>query len=245
MTSYPSIELLKAVQDLDSLVSALRSPHSARLRAAASQALGEMGDIRAVESLLRSALEDPDDTVQAASHAALIQLLGNTAEMAIASYSSNPTDADPWLNPALAGDLLDGTRYAAGQGASEGAEGVMLPGGMPAWNLDHADGLMALLKSNAPEEIRLRAIQALKSVPDARRVDTFARIALWGEGEKVQQAAREALEDLVGDHLEQVLQSYQQIGADQIDDGSLYLYLDHPTETGKRYNKIPKDDQRP
>jgi hypothetical protein len=255
MPNNPSIEFLKSDNDLDGLVKALRSPRSSTLRAEAAQALGEMGDVKAVESLVRSTLEDPDSAVQAASSAALTQLLGSNAELAIASYRSGPPDPDPWIKPMLAGDLLEGTwdtpndggqSAATGQEDAWGASSDEVLDGKTTWNQEDMDGLMALLRSNTPDELRLRAIQAMKSIPDARVVDALASVTLWGEGEAVRRSAKEALEDLVGDNLEEVLQGYQQAGyVEDDDEGSQYLYLENEAGTGEEEEEETLEEDEP
>jgi len=214
------IELLKSDKDLPGLIKALRKPDNAHLRAQAARALGEIDDFKAVESLVRSTLDDPDASVREAAHAALVQLLGNNAEETISSYQAGPPQTDYWIEPMLAGDLLNAGVDTTGRELVAGQEEVETP-----WGQNDVRGLLSILQGNYPDEMRLRAIRALKTCNNVHAVDALAWVALWGEGERIRQAANEALEDLVGENLPQVLQSYQDSHPDQDDnneDGNLF-----------------------
>jgi HEAT repeat protein len=203
--------------DLSSLVKALRTPGNAGLRARAARALGEKGDYQAVESLVRASLEDPDSDVQAAANGALAQLLGSQAGDAIAAYRAGPPAADPWIEPLLAGDLLKDTLDAAGREDIWGTAPAAAPG-ETRWNIEDVDGLLSVLKSNDSQDVRLRAIQALKNIEDTRVVDVLISIAKRGEGKAVRQAAEDALEDLVGENLSEVLPDDQENEYDEDDE---------------------------
>ena len=69
----PDVSGLRARQDVDGLIEALRHPN-ASIRRAAAEALGELGDVRA-KVPLHAALEDDDPTVRVAAQAALGRLI--------------------------------------------------------------------------------------------------------------------------------------------------------------------------
>lgn len=70
----PDINALKASRDLSGLISALRFKADARVRRAAADALGEIGD-QAAKVPLHAALEDDDNGVRVAAQAALGKLI--------------------------------------------------------------------------------------------------------------------------------------------------------------------------
>ncbi len=209
MANYPHSELPILNDDLHRLLRALRLPGKPAMRAKAAQALGELGDLEAVESLVRSTLEDPEESVQTAAYDALTQLLGNTADSAITSYRAAPPAADAWIEPTPAGELSKEAQD------SQDSEDAGMTGEEKHWEAEEMDGLLAVLRSNASEEVRLRAITALKTCGDARAADALADVARWGEGETVRRAAKDALEDLVGENLTEVLPA---VPEDEYDD---------------------------
>lgn len=204
--------------DLPGLVKALRTPDNAGLRARAARALGEKGDYQAVESLVRASLEDPDPNVQVAADTALTQLLGSQAEYAVAAYHAGPPAADPWIEPLLAGDLLKDTLDTAGREDVWGSAPAAALGDQTRWNIEDVDGLLSVLKSNTSQEVMLRTIQALKNIEDTRVVDVLISLAKRGEGKAVRQAAEDALEDLVGENLPEVLTDDQENEYDEDDE---------------------------
>lgn len=70
----PDIAALQAARDVDGLIAALKYKKDARIRLAAAQALGELGDLRA-KIPLHTALEDDDFDVRAAVQTALGKLV--------------------------------------------------------------------------------------------------------------------------------------------------------------------------
>jgi HEAT repeat protein len=202
---------------LQSLVKALRTPGNADLRARAATALGARGDYQAVESLVRAVLEDPDGNVQDAAQAALDQLLGSRgAGDAVAAYQSGPPAADTWIEPLLAGDLLKDSLDTAGREDVWGAApAVSEP---TQWNIEDVDGLLSVLRSHTSQAVILRAIGALKNIEDARVVDVLTSLAKHGEGKTVRQAAKDALEDIVGENLPEVLPDGEEDEFDEMDE---------------------------
>ena len=71
MTHKPNIQRLFENRDLAGLVSALRYPQDASIRVQAARFLGETGNLKAVESLLRAYSLDPEETVRSAASTAL------------------------------------------------------------------------------------------------------------------------------------------------------------------------------
>jgi HEAT repeat protein len=190
---------------LQGLVKALRTPNNAGLRARAAAELGKRGDYQAVESLVRASLEDPDADVQAAAQDALTQLLGSQAGDAVAAYQAGPPPEDAWIEPRLAGDLLKDNLDTRGREDIWGAAPATAPGDKASWDASDVSALLAVVKSNSSQEVRLCAIQALKNIEDTRVVDVLTSLAKHAEGKAVRQAAQDALEDIVGENLPEVL----------------------------------------
>ena len=86
MPRKPDVEELSKDKDLEGLLHALRFPGSALIRAQAAQALGQLNDSLAVESLIRSMRLDPVAEVQAAARQALEEMFGTTAQNVIQAY---------------------------------------------------------------------------------------------------------------------------------------------------------------
>ena len=178
-----------ADRDLNALVAALRSPSDAALRAQAARALGEMGDIDATESLIRTLKEDPDTAVQAVARQALTEIHGGSADLVIASYRGGPPEVDEWLVE------------------SEDEDFDLLPrGGGPLTEAD-IDGLLMVVSQELNPVIREKAIRALAHIQDTRSTDMLAFLALHGDEDSVRSAAREVLEAHFGDQAAEIIRT--------------------------------------
>lgn len=230
MPRKPNITRLQDIRDLDGLVEALRYPEDAELRAKAAHALGEIGDLRSAESLLRSCLQDPDYYVQEAARAALSQMLGNEAITAIAAYV--PPD-EAWLiaRPETHAEVtMPGEGELTGMDSSnhepdkynkgdedeeddyveEEIDAEYLDDGEVQWKENDIPGLMAIIRTDHSRVKRIKAIQALSKIENTRAIDALASIAIWSEEARLRREARQALGEIYGDNLDEVLQNYRQ-----------------------------------
>lgn len=202
MLRKPNIKALFENQDLDGLVQALRFPGSPDVRAEAAKALGAMNKFEAVESLVRSRGADPDMLVQKAALAALHELLGNEAESVIASYGPPPDD-EPWVQVAPSADPLT-------PGIVDIWKDLKSAGPVTSWEHDDIHALMAILRTESNEAMRLRAIRALSQISSTEAIDALAKVALWEEDDVSREAAHTALAAVFGESLPEVLESYRE-----------------------------------
>jgi HEAT repeat protein len=214
------VRLLLEDRDLDSLVALLRSPTQPDIRLQAAAALGELGNVEATESLVRSALEDPDVEIQAASRQALEQLHGNQAQQIIDSYSAGSFQDDPWLveyseNDDDENDIAD--------------------------ELD-LDGLMRIASHESDTALRLKAIHMLAFSKDMRATDILAYLALRDANKTVRAAARNALNTRHGDQAEEILKNYQDDLSPADDEEEFEDDLDEE-ETGDETDLEEDDDE--
>ena len=191
----PVIQSLLSEHDLNGLVAALRSPADAGLRVQAARALGEMGDIDATESLIRSMLEDPETAVQAAARRALQEMHGNQSELVIASYRSGPPEMDEWLVE---------------------PEEDFDP---PAENAD-IDGLLLVVSHESNPAIREKAIRALAHINDTRSTDLLVYLYLHSQEQSTRAAAYEVLQAHFGDQADDIIQAVQNAARGEVDEWS-------------------------
>ena len=188
----PKIRRLLEDRDLNGLVSVLRDPTDPDLRLQAAQALGELEDLDATESLVRSTIEDPDAAVQAAARQALDQLLGNRVDLVIRSYRSGPAEEDPWLvEPVSEETGLEDEENDAG-------------------SID-LEGLLRVATHESNPGLRLKAIRLLALSSDMRATDMLAYLVLRGDSKELRETARLALEERFGDKAASLLQGYREI----------------------------------
>ena len=183
------VRSMLADRDLNALVGALRSPTDADLRSQAARALGELGDIDATESLIRSLLEDPDTIVQAAARQALEKMHGSLSELVISSYRSGPPEDDEWLVEPEDEDF-DSPFLAEGE-------------------LTRADidGLLMIVSQESNPVIREKAIRALEHINDTRSTDMLAYLVLHSEESSIRGAASEILQAHFGDQAAAIIQA--------------------------------------
>lgn len=185
----PTIRSLLESHNLNGLVAALRSPVDANLRAQAARALGEMGDIDATESLIRSLLEDPDTAVQAAARQALTAMHGSRSELIIASYRSGPPEVDEWLVEPEEENFPPTVR---GDGSLTEAD---------------IDGLLLVVSQESNPVIREKAIRALEHISDTRSTDMLVYLFLHSEETSIRAAARDVLQAHFGDKAAEIIQA--------------------------------------
>jgi hypothetical protein len=212
----PNVEELRHDKDLEKLITALRYPADAQVRAQAAKALGELNNSEAVESLIRSSQLDPSAEVQTAARAALEEMFGNRAVSIIQAY---PIDADeePWIaatrnvpaeeedeedDEALEFDEMDDV---PDDGTSDETEG---------WTIDDLGPLITILRGERDPRLRLRAAMALGKLGtnNMHAVEALAVTALWGESPSVRAAALQAMVKIYGDEqAEQVINTFREM----------------------------------
>jgi HEAT repeat protein len=186
-----SVESLKSTHDLVGLIAILRDARSqANRRASAAAALGELGDLEAVESLIRASLEDPDTSVQMAARQALEELIAGQAELAISAYQYKDPD-DPWL---IEADKPIGKNDVPQFFLTDESE---------------FHGLISILKGDPSPEKRSKALHLLKHSTDARVVEWLLRVCLYEEDPQVQRAAQDVLEEIFPNKSEEMLENYR------------------------------------
>ena len=236
MAYKPNIRRLVDDRDIYGLIKALRYPDDPEIRARAARALGKIGNVKTVESLIRSHLQDPDPGAQQAALDALHQIIGSEAELAISAYAlpdetwiedknvSSEQLQEDWEGSdsgeeksPLEEDLEEGGDDLEEESEEdldeEGQEESVKQGletGEISWDENDIHVLVATFRLDHSRKKRLKAIQALSLIPDTRAIDALASIALWSEEKRLCEAAREALSVIYGDSLEEVLQSYRQ-----------------------------------
>lgn len=183
----PVIQALLEEHDLHGLMAALRSPTNAELRLQAAQAMGDLQDFDATESLIRSTLEDPDLAVQTAARLALTSLHGNRSRLVIESYRAAPPHDEPWL---LAPEMEE-----------------PLPMHMAEGDLSEDDihGLIQVVSHESNPTIRMKAIRALGQFGDTRASELLSYLARNGDSAAIRSAAREALEAHFGEQADDLI----------------------------------------
>jgi HEAT repeat protein len=185
----PAIRSMLRDRDLNALVTALRSPSDAGLRTQAARALGELGDIDATESLIRSVLEDPDSFVQAAARQSLQELHGNRSDLIIASYRGGKPELAEWL---VEPDEEDPDLFNREDNHLSEVD---------------IDGLLMVVSQESNPAIREKAIRALEHIHDTRSTDMLAFLALHGDNSSIRSAAMEVLQAHFGDQAAEILRA--------------------------------------
>ncbi len=198
------IQRLQADQDLQGLIKALRSPSSPELRAEAAQALGELGSDQTVESLVRSALEDPDGNVKRAAHAALEEMYGNVADSILKSYQNAPAYQEPWIKDSSEVQPEEIALDSMQAGAAS------LHFDIP-WLKRSRDfeGLLEALRYLDDPLVRTSAAAALGELGKKEMAEYLVRALLEDPDQKVQTAAQQALLEMFGSEVSNVIASYR------------------------------------
>ena len=238
MAHKPNVRRLVDDRDVHGLVQALRYPEDPEIRAQAAQALGKLGKVKPVESLIRSYLQDPDLDAREAALDALHQIIGGEADLAISAYT---LPEDTWIEDKIESSqpLLAEMEEPVGSDEEnpsdedieeededdededdldEGEEQDPQAGGKEEtiWSENDIQALLSVIRLDHSRRKRRKAIQALSQIPNTRAIDALASIALWSEEKWLRQAAHEALSGVYGDSLAEVLQSYREGSLDRL-----------------------------
>ncbi len=220
MPRKPDIEELRKDKNLGGLMDALRYPGSASIRAQAAQALGQLNDSLAVESLIRSMRLDPAVEVQIMARQALEEMFGANAQNVIRAYPIYPDEA-PWIVETTAGVPEADTEFEAEEDSDQDGEQSEAD-----WNEEESDGqgngwtaddlgpLVTVLRSERDPRLRLRAARALGQLgaTNIHAVEALAATALWGEGPSIRAAALQALVKIYGDEeTDRLLETFQEM----------------------------------
>lgn len=204
MPASSKIQRLKEDHDLVGLVAALRHPTDPILRSDAAKALGELDDLKAVESLIRAFLQDPEPTVQKSARAALDTLVGSEADLAISTYRSGPPEPELWLQ--------DGPAESAWKKEPADSFAFSDPQGYRIRNLKASrdlDGLIGCLRDPVDISIREEAALAIGELGNLDGADFLIRSHLEDPNEEVRQVAYQALGALLGSQTDLAISTYR------------------------------------
>ena len=193
MERKPDLEIMLDGENRAGLEEALRWPDDAAVRTGAAEALAELGDSAAAESLAFSVWLDPEPAVQAAARTALDDLLGERqARGLVAMYRDQQPEDGDWLRvDPEAADLLAWDE----------------DGEMP-WTTGDVSGLIAVLRGEPSRVLRVQAAEALARCATPEAVDALVGTYLHGDDRRVRTAAREALEEIYGDEAGEIIANY-------------------------------------
>lgn len=168
-----AIEALEIEWNVDLWIQILLEYWEAPIRVIAAEALGELGDLKAVPPLAQALTEDEDASVRKASADALAKL--------------GDPGAVPYLAKALLSDSDPGVRLAA-------VSALRSLGGSEA-----TGDLVRALFSDLDANVRLAIISALVELAGEGAVSAFAQVLLDDADPNVRIAALSALYDLAGE----------------------------------------------
>ena len=186
------------IGDLDELVLRLRRQNSPEIRARAAAILGRLGELAAVDPLVKAVYLDPEPAVQKAARQALREILGDQAEMAIRMGADADAGEEDWL---LGVDpdqehFFSQERLEDKAGPSEAERRNM-------------EGLIFIANhAETNQATRLKAIRALAEVDDMHVFQTLAGLVLWEDDPQIKTAAHRVLEEKFGEDLEDFLESF-------------------------------------
>lgn len=244
-----TIQTLQAHQDKDGLIRILRNPYDALSRAEAARALGELQDMDTVESLSRSTLEDPEETVREAARSALKNILGGQSDMVLESYRGSYDEEEPWLveseedeeeytylesdaeKDGSFSESLDEQTFNDTEGASvlqkiRSYENISanIPQLVDVGDLE---GLEKVLRNPYDLEQRTKAARGMADLYNMDAVESLARAALQDPEPSVRSEAEAALKILVGNQSSYILDTYRS----ELDDlGPWLLEEPHPQD---------------
>lgn len=202
MRKPPDIPQLIRNNDRQGLEKALRYGGDPEIREQAALGLARLMDPQAIESLIRSHLQDPDEAVRNISRQALDILVGEeTARNAVDAFDRIGISREPWLI----------------EDYDENESEVVQTGD---WNTADIQGLVSVLINERDTRMRLKAIKVLRNLNNTHAVETLAGTVLWDENDEVKMAARKVLEEIFGDRLEEVLDFYRGSDEDETEEES-------------------------
>jgi len=253
MPRKPNVEELLENKNLQGLLKALRYPGSALVRAQAAQALGQLNNSLAVESLIRSTRLDPAVEVQTAAHRALEEMFGNRAQNVIQAYPIY-ADETPWIVETTAGSPEDEAEFEdeedeePDQEEDEQDEEELAQEGdeqESGWTSDDLGPLITILRSERDPLLRLRAARALGQLgtTNMHAVEALAATALWGEKASVRAAALQALVIIYGDEeTDRLLEIFREIQKGQADQQALLEAIEGEEEFEEETEEEPESD---
>lgn len=209
-------------KDLEQLVNMLRQKNDPARRKIAAKELGERHNMEAVESLARSALEDPEPGVQQAARAALNELLGNQAAEVLATYRSADSEDDSWL--------IEEDIEQENEAAAEDASGLL-------WGEDDIKGLVLVARHEKNPAYRLRALRRLGKINSTSASDTLAILALNDDDEMVRSASKMVLEEIFGEGANTILDNYRSGGSGFEEDEEESGEIDEDSEDSEDVNR--------
>ncbi len=265
MPRKPDVEELRKDKDLEGLLKALRYPGNPLIRAQAAQALGQLNNSLAIESLIRSTQLDPVVEVQAAARQALEEMFGTNARNVIQAYPIY-ADEKPWIVEKEAVDPVEELESEEKDEWSEGEdedqddedpddEDRDAKGSEDddetedGWTADDLGPLITILRSERDPRLRLRAARALGKLgaTNMHAVEALAATALWGEKPSVRAAALQALVKIYGDEdADRLLDTFREMQTAQSDPQAI-LEADEDEEEieGEPENDLPGGWTRP
>jgi HEAT repeat protein len=231
LSDNDKIHHLRNEGDLDGLVHWLRNPIDPLSREEAAIALGELGDLKGVDPLIRAHLEDPIEEVREIAYEALENLVGSQTDLAISAYRSSRMETDAWLldhsqdddapdddeewEEVASDELLD---YLA-EDVGEPIEDQPVDLEQLNWDRQNLDGLIAVLRNEKDPTLRLRAMQALQHSSNIHAISFLAQTALYNEDEELRIAAKTALKNRFGDDADGIVESYRDATLEAEDEG--------------------------
>jgi HEAT repeat protein len=200
----PDVQQLQANEDLQGLIKALRYPDSVAIRTEAAQALGKLGNDQSVESLVRSALEDPVGEVKRAARSALEEMYGSVADSILTSYQNAPAYPEPWIQETSETQLEE-------PGPEQMEAGVSSVHFDIQWlkKSKDLDGLLEALRYSGSPAIRVTAAAALGELGNKEMAEYLVRSLLEDPDQKVQFSAQQALLEMFGNEAGNVIASYR------------------------------------
>ncbi|MEN6411125.1 MAG: HEAT repeat domain-containing protein, partial [Anaerolineaceae bacterium] len=194
------IEAMHRNQDVAGLLAELTCEDHPNHRIQAAQALVEIDRLEYTTLLLNVVLRDPDAQVQQSVRELLQkEVLGSSFETALKVEASGEISDEPWLKKCHA--------------SVESLPVEDLPSEdfnpVTAEDVREMHGMLAILRGETNPDLRIRAIQALKHLPEIGVVQSLAEVALSEPDERVRRAARAALQESFGDDVDDLLDTYR------------------------------------
>jgi hypothetical protein len=194
------IEAMRRNQDVAGLLAELTCEDHPNHRIQAARALVEIDRLEYATLLLNVVLRDPDAQVQQSVRELLQkEVLGSSFETALKVEASGEISDEPWLKKChVRVESLQAEDLPAEDLNPETAEDVR-----------EMHGMLVVLRGETDPDLRIRAIQALKHLPEIGVVQALAEVALSEPDERVRRAARAALQESFGDDVDNLLDTYR------------------------------------
>lgn len=228
---------LAADEDTLGLSQILGSHPDPALRVMAAAELGKIGAIEFTETLIKSALGDPEESVRKQSITALETYLGKeVVRYALDSYGDVEPNEALLSSTSITGsektiekdkeseeetDILDEQDDAFPE-VEVGFTRVSGP-----WEPEDLPGLVMVLREESDPAMQLKAIEALRHFSHMSAIDALSSSAIWSDHADVRTASRNALKVVYGDDVDTELNKFKQ----NFPDYEEYIE-DEKTETG-------------